>query len=159
MVDPIRFDDLDALNALASDEFGAYGDSIVVTQEMINAFADLTGDHQWIHVDVERSKRESLFGGPIADGFLTLTLLPKLSGSSSLQLTGQASAVNYGGIVAVPVAGAGGRGAPRSRPGGWRSCAKSGGTLLTSEWDVRVPSTRRSRPSSTGCRCCTADAA
>ena len=50
----IAFDDIDAINAQASDEYGEWGDEVVVTQEMINQFADLTGDHQWIHVDVER---------------------------------------------------------------------------------------------------------
>jgi acyl dehydratase len=45
-----------------------------VTQEQVNTFADATGDHQWIHVDVERAKAESPFGGPIAHGYLTLSL-------------------------------------------------------------------------------------
>ena len=47
-----------------------------VTQARIDAFADCTEDRQWIHIDVERAKRESPFGGPIAHGFLTLSLLP-----------------------------------------------------------------------------------
>ncbi len=51
-------------------------DWLTITQEMVNAFADTTRDHQWIHVDVERARRESPFGGPIAHGFLTLSLLP-----------------------------------------------------------------------------------
>ncbi len=49
-----------------------------VTQEQIRAFADATDDHQWIHVDVERASRESPFGGPIAHGYLTLALVPRL---------------------------------------------------------------------------------
>ncbi len=49
---------------------------LTITQEMVNAFADTTRDHQWIHVDVERARRESPFGGPIVHGFLTLSLLP-----------------------------------------------------------------------------------
>ena len=61
-----------------SDEFGALGPEVEVTQDMINKFADLTGDHQWIHVDVERAKRESPFKQTIAHGFLTLSLLPVL---------------------------------------------------------------------------------
>ena len=85
MPDPIPFDDIDAVNALASEEFGEWGDSIEVTQEMIQGFADLTGDHQWIHVDVERAKAESPFGGPIAHGFLTLSLLPQLIGSGPVR--------------------------------------------------------------------------
>jgi acyl dehydratase len=47
-----------------------------VTQEQVNLFAEATGDHQWIHVDVDRANRESPFGGPIAHGYLTLALLP-----------------------------------------------------------------------------------
>ena len=88
-METIRFDDIDALNALASEEFGEFGDAVEVTQEMINGFADLTGDHQWIHVDVERCKRESPFGGPIAHGFLTLSLVPRLGGGKGVRITGQ----------------------------------------------------------------------
>jgi acyl dehydratase len=54
-------------------------DWVEITQDMVNLFADATGDHQWIHVDVERAKKESPFGGPIAHGFLTLSLVPMLS--------------------------------------------------------------------------------
>ena len=49
---------------------------MTVSQERINQFADATGDHQWIHVDVERAKKESPMGGPIAHGYLTLSLIP-----------------------------------------------------------------------------------
>src|SRR4051794_33105245 len=91
----IPFDDLDAINALASDEFGEWGIEREITQDLINGFADLTGDHQWIHVDVERAKKESPFGGPIAHGFLTLSLLPQL-GVNPVDLKGQTSATNYG---------------------------------------------------------------
>jgi hypothetical protein len=54
---------------------------IVVTQDMINNFAETTGDRQWIHVDVERARRESPFGGPIAHGYLTLSLVAGMSQS------------------------------------------------------------------------------
>jgi acyl dehydratase len=57
----------------------AVGDWLEITQERINAFADATSDHQWIHVDVERCRTESPFGTTIAHGFLTLSLLPKFS--------------------------------------------------------------------------------
>ena len=56
------------------------GDWHTVTQEMVNQFADATHDHQWIHVDVDRANAESPFGGPIAHGFLTLSLIPFLTG-------------------------------------------------------------------------------
>lgn len=51
-----------------------YSDYLEITQERVNTFADATGDHQWIHVDPERAKAESPFGGPIAHGYLTLSL-------------------------------------------------------------------------------------
>ena len=91
----IAFDDIDAINAAASEEFGDWGNEITVTQEMINQFADLTGDHQWIHVDVERCERESPFGGPIAHGFLTLSLMPKLI-KIPIELSGMKNVVNFG---------------------------------------------------------------
>lgn len=55
-------------------------DWVEVTQERVNRFADATGDHQWIHVDVERAKKESPFGTTIAHGYFTLSLLPFLAG-------------------------------------------------------------------------------
>lgn len=55
-----------------------YSEWLKVTQERVNLFADATGDHQWIHVDVERAKAESPFGGPIAHGYLTLAPAPAL---------------------------------------------------------------------------------
>ena len=57
----------------------ALSDWIEVSQEMINRFADLTGDHQWIHVDVERARKETPFGSTIAHGFLTVSLLSEFS--------------------------------------------------------------------------------
>ena len=138
MAEAIRFDDLDAINALASEEFGEFGDAIEVTQEMIQGFADLTGDHQWIHVDVERAKKESPFGAPIAHGFLTLSLLPTLVAGSALRLSGQSAAVNYGAeslrfLSPVP---SGSKVHARTRI--VRAETKSGGTLVTTEADVRV---------------------
>ena len=66
-----------------------------VTQEHVNQFADATGDHQWIHVDVERAKKESPFGGPIAHGYLTLSLVVPLA-AQVLTVTDVAMGVNYG---------------------------------------------------------------
>jgi acyl dehydratase len=66
-----------------------------VTQEMIDEFAELTGDHQWIHVDVERAKRESPFGTTIAHGNLTLSLVDGLRRDLS-EWSGFALGVNYG---------------------------------------------------------------
>lgn len=68
---------------------------VEITQDMINKFADATGDHQWIHVDVERAKKESPFRTTIAHGFLTLSLLPKLIGEL-LDVKGIKFGLNYG---------------------------------------------------------------
>ena len=68
---------------------------VVVDQAMIGRFAEATGDHQWIHVDVERAKAESPFGGPIAHGYLTLSLLPSLV-PQIVTITGFSMGVNYG---------------------------------------------------------------
>ena len=65
-----------------------------VTQRAINDFADVTGDHQWIHVDIERAK-QTPFGGTIAHGYYTLSLAPMFS-EQILALNGFAFAVNYG---------------------------------------------------------------
>jgi acyl dehydratase len=65
-----------------------------VTQEEVNLFADATGDHQWIHVDPERAKGGP-FGGPIAHGYLTLSLIPVLL-RGVMQVDGVAMGVNYG---------------------------------------------------------------
>jgi acyl dehydratase len=72
-----------------------WSDYVEVTQERINQFADATGDHQWIHVDVERANAESPFGGPIAHGYLTLSLGPVLV-PQVLRVEGVKMAVNYG---------------------------------------------------------------
>ena len=82
------------LKSLVGQEI-AFSDWIEITQERVNTFADATGDHQWIHVDVERAKRESPFGGPIAHGFLTLSLLPKLM-ENAITMSNVKMGVNYG---------------------------------------------------------------
>ena len=68
---------IDGLRDLVGRHLG-YSDYVEVTQEQVNLFAEATGDHQWIHVDVERAKRESPFGGPVAHGYLTLSMGPRL---------------------------------------------------------------------------------
>ena len=96
-MEEIQFDDIEALKGRISEEFGPWGPEVEVTQEMINQFADVTGDHQWIHVDVERAKRDSPFGGPIAHGFLTLSLLPGfLRPAATFAIVGFGNATNYG---------------------------------------------------------------
>lgn len=73
----------------------AVSDWVTVTQKMIDAFADATYDHQWIHVDVERASRDSPFKAPIAHGFLTLSLLSHFLGQS-IAIAGSRMGVNYG---------------------------------------------------------------
>src|SRR6476619_791565 len=71
-------------------------DWVVVDQDRIGAFAECTSDRQWIHVDVERAKRESPFGGPIAHGYLTLSLLPMMQFQVGTLPEGVSAALTYG---------------------------------------------------------------
>jgi acyl dehydratase len=73
----------------------AVSDWVDITQERVNQFADATGDHQWIHVDVERSRRESPYGGTVAHGFLTLSLVPMLM-QQALRIADVKMGINYG---------------------------------------------------------------
>lgn len=85
---------LEELRTLIGTEV-AVSDWIAITQERINTFADATSDHQWIHVDVERCKAESPFGGPVAHGFLTLSLLPALF-ENAVRMVDVKMVLNYG---------------------------------------------------------------
>ena len=106
-MEEIRFDDLAALQGRISEDYSGWGPDMEVSQDMINRFADLTGDHQWIHVDVERCRKESPFKGPIAHGFLTLSLIPALS-KDNFRVENAKLVINYGlnkvrFLSAVPV--------------------------------------------------------
>lgn len=85
---------LEELKSLIGQEV-AVSDWIPITQERINMFADATGDHQWIHLDVERSRKESPYGTTIAHGFLTLSLLPMLM-ETAISMPKVRMGVNYG---------------------------------------------------------------
>jgi acyl dehydratase len=87
------FETLADLAACVGQEV-AVSDWVTITQEQVNRFAEATGDHQWIHVDVERAK-QGPFGGPIAHGFLTLSLLPRFF-ESSFDVRQSGMGVNYG---------------------------------------------------------------
>ena len=87
------FQTLQDLAACVGQEV-AVSDWITITQQQVNQFAEATGDHQWIHVDVERA-RTGPFGGPIAHGFLTLSLLPKFY-ETAFAVTESRMGVNYG---------------------------------------------------------------
>jgi acyl dehydratase len=82
------------LHSLVGQQIGV-SDWIRIEQERINAFAEATDDQQWIHVDVERAMLESPFHGPVAHGFLTLSLLPRLF-RSTVRIDGTRMNVNYG---------------------------------------------------------------
>ena len=92
---------IEGVQGLVGQHLG-YSDWVTISQEQVNQFADATGDHQWIHVDPERAKAESPFGGPIAHGYLTLSLGPVLS-PSVFRAEGFKMGVNYGcGKVRFP---------------------------------------------------------
>ena len=88
-----NFEKLEELAALVGQHV-ATSDWMVVTQEAINQFAQATGDHQWIHIDVERAKAGP-FGAPIAHGFLTLSLIPQFV-ASAIHIADVRMGVNYG---------------------------------------------------------------
>jgi acyl dehydratase len=88
-----KIDGIAGLKERVGDHLG-YSEWHQVTQEQINLFADATGDHQWIHVDVERAKAGP-FGAPIAHGYLTLALAPTLL-DEVLDVTGVSMNINYG---------------------------------------------------------------
>jgi len=85
---------IDDAVATVGSELGV-SDWMEIDQKRINDFADVTGDHQWIHIDVERAKTESPFGAPIAHGFLTLSLIPALS-KDNFRFENVKLAINYG---------------------------------------------------------------
>lgn len=86
---------LEELRSLTGQEV-AVSDWVEVTQERINLFAEATGDHQWIHVDVERAKNESPYGTTIAHGFLTLSLLSYLMSQTVKIKLPIRMGINYG---------------------------------------------------------------
>ena len=89
------FKTLSELPPLVGQEL-AVSDWITITQEQVNQFADATGDHQWIHVDVERAKKETPFGSTIAHGFLTLSLMVELMGKTVQVKIPAKMGINYG---------------------------------------------------------------
>ena len=97
---------IDDATGLVGSELGV-SEWLEIDQQRVNDFADVTGDHQWIHVDVERAKKESPYGAPIAHGFLTLSLIPALS-KYNFRVQNATLAINYGlnkvrFLSAVPV--------------------------------------------------------
>ena len=99
---------IDDASAAVGEELGV-SDWQEIDQERINAFADATGDHQWIHIDADRAKNESPYGTTIAHGFLTLSMIPALT-KDNYRVENAKMAINYGlnkvrFIAAVPSGG------------------------------------------------------
>jgi acyl dehydratase len=91
----LRFDDVDGLRSQISEEHGDWGPRLTIDQDLVDWFADLTADHQWIHVDVERAA-EGPYGGTIAHGDLILALMPAVRPGPGFDIVGETSRVNYG---------------------------------------------------------------
>ena len=94
MTKKLNIDNIEKLKSLVGKEIGT-SNYLTVTQEMVNKFADATLDHQWIHVDVERAKKESPFKKTIAHGYLTISLAPHLL-YQFFDFTSVKMVVNYG---------------------------------------------------------------
>lgn len=134
----VRFDDLTALKARVGEPFSEYGEQLTITQAMIDRFAEITHDQQWIHIDVERAHRESPFGTTIAHGFFVLSLIPKLALRKDIAIVGHGNITNYGAdrlrfLSPVP---AGSTVYARTRLVGAE--AKPRGTLLSEEIEVAM---------------------
>ena len=131
----------DTLPQLAGQEIGI-SDWVEITQERINQFADATGDHQWIHVDVERAKTTMPGGKTIAHGYLTLSLIPWLTGGM-LRIDGVSRGINYGSNKVrftnmVPVGSK-----VRARQKLLSAEARSGGMQLTNEVTIEIEGQQR----------------
>ncbi|WP_337185249.1 MaoC family dehydratase [Phenylobacterium sp.] len=125
---------LDRLHELAGREVGVSG-WLEIDQKRVDLFAEATGDHQWIHVDVARATRE--IGGPIAHGYLTLSLIPFLS-EGLLQVEGVSRGINYGAdkVRLVNMVRVGARVRVRQKLLGAEP--KAGGVLMRSEYTVEI---------------------
>ena len=131
----------DELPKLAGQDMGT-SDWVLIDQDRINKFADATGDHQWIHVDVERAKKEMPGGKTIAHGYLTLSLIPMLGGQI-MRITGVSRGINYGSNKVrftnmVPV---GSR--VRARQKLLAAEPKGGGLQLTNEMTIEIEGQER----------------
>ena len=124
------------LENYAGQEIG-HSEWVTIDQDRVNKFADATGDHQWIHLDVERAKRELPTGGTIAHGYLTLSLIPWL-GAQIMKIDGVSRGINYGSNKVrftnmVPV---GSKVRAKLKLLGVE--ARAGGKQLTSEYTIEI---------------------
>jgi acyl dehydratase len=132
----IAFDDL---RGMEGEELGV-SDWLLIDQDRVNRFADATGDHQWIHVDVERATRE--MGGTIAHGYLTLSLIPYLA-LQTIALDGVTRGINYGSnkVRFTNVVKVGQR--VRLRQKLLQVLPRAGGLQLTNECTIEVEGEKR----------------
>lgn len=127
--------DADEVAAAAGEDLGV-SEWVEISQERIDAFADATGDHQWIHVDVDRAA-DGPFGGTIAHGYLTLSMLPMLA-ADVVAYEGCSAVINYGADkVRFPQPL---RVGSRVRAGATITAARESGpgVLVTVRWSVEV---------------------
>lgn len=131
----------DTVSSLVGQEIGV-SDWVEIDQNRINAFADATGDHQWIHIDPTRAAKELPGGKTIAHGYLTLSLIPWLTGGM-LRLEGVSRGINYGSnkirfTNMVPVGSK-----VRARQKLINAEAKAGGMQLTNEVTIEIDGQQR----------------
>ena len=129
------------LEQYAGQEIG-HSEWVTVDQDRVNKFADATGDHQWIHLDVERAKRELPTKGTIAHGYLTVSLIPWL-GSQIMKVEGVSRGINYGSnkvrfINMVPVGAK-----VRAKLKILNVDAKAGAKQITSEYTIEIQGQER----------------
>jgi acyl dehydratase len=92
---PREVDGIAGLEAIVGVELGP-SEPLTIDAEKVNAFADVTGDHQWIHVDAQRAHKESPWGGPIVHGYLVVSLVPIMLFSRLIRVTNVPATINYG---------------------------------------------------------------
>lgn len=134
----IDFNDATALQALVSDTFSDWSNVVVVDQELIDAFAKLSGDDYWIHTDPQRARLQSPFGGTIAHGALVQVLQSRMKLALGFEITGFGTQINYGSDrlrFPAPVP-AGSRIHARARVKGVELLGR--GTQLTLEINIHV---------------------
>ena len=138
----LEVENVEALKAYVGKKLGT-SDWLVVDQKMIDQFAEATGDHQWIHVDVERAKQEMPGGRTIAHGYLTLSLLPKLN-QGIFRIRDRKRGVNYGSnkvrFTSPVQVGARIRGRQKLLAA---DDMKDGGIRMTYQWTVEIEGKER----------------
>jgi acyl dehydratase len=132
---------LEELPSLVGQQVGV-SDWVLIDQDRINKFADATGDHQWIHIDIERAKKEMPGGKTIAHGYLTLSLIPML-GAAIMRVSGVSRGINYGSnkVRFLNMVTVGSK--VRGRQKLLSAEPKSGGMQLISEFTIEIEGQER----------------